>query len=74
MPLFSRILGQLDDHLKGARRARLRARMTHVIAQDRCDRLAAVTGWAPPGGITGSTLPRGRAGNVIRRGGRDAPR
>lgn len=50
MPLFSRILGQLDDHVKGTRRARLRARMTHVIAQDRCDRLAAVTGWAPPGG------------------------
>lgn len=58
MPLFNRILGQLDEHVKGTRRAKLRARMTHVIAQDRCDRLAAVTGWAPPGGIKRRGAPR----------------
>lgn len=74
MPLSSLILHQLDEHVKGTRRARLRARMTHVIAQDRCDRLAAVTGWVPPGGVTCSTLPGDGDGNVIRRGGRDAPR
>ncbi len=57
MPTFGRILKQLDEHVKSTRRARLRARTLHVIAQDRADRLAAVTGWLPP---PGRTTPAGR--------------
>lgn len=54
MPLFRPILTRLDRHIKGTRRAKLRARARHVIAQDRADRLAAVTGWLPPPGRANS--------------------
>ncbi|QFU01238.1 hypothetical protein FIU83_06260 [Halomonas sp. THAF5a] len=52
MPLFSRVLGQLEEHIKQSRRARLRYRTMVVIAQDRVDRLAVTSEQDAPEDVT----------------------
>jgi hypothetical protein len=48
MPLFGSLLHRLDDHLRSARRVRLRDRTIAIVNQDRREALAACTGWRPP--------------------------
>lgn len=74
MPLFRPILRRFEDHLKQARRSRIRQRMRIIIEQDREDRLAAATGWRPSHGVSAEKLPCPTGCNVVTPGGRDAPR